>query len=111
MPYNSSALTAVIEHTHKYTHSSNQSLGLISHRDRHLISLEFRLPLRISCVCLGYWLGTASPVVEPSFHNIAGLLMSNLSIVCTLASLWLSRITVALTDRHDALSPVSHVKQ
>ena len=38
------------------------------------ISLEFRLPLRISCVCPGYWLGTASPVVEPSLKNIAGLL-------------------------------------
>ena len=38
------------------------------------ISLEFRLPLRISCVCPGYWLGTASSVAEPSFKNIAGLL-------------------------------------
>ena len=34
------------------------------------ISLEFRLPLRISCVCPGNWLGTASPVVEPSLKNI-----------------------------------------
>ena len=53
---------------------------------------------------LGYWLGTASPVVD----NIAGLLMSNLSIVCMLASLQLSGITVA---RHDTLSPVSRVQQ
>ena len=54
------------------------------------ISLEFRLPLRISCVCPGYWLGTASPVVEPSFKILLvyfGLLKSNLSIVRRLASL------------------------
>ena len=38
------------------------------------ISLEFRLSLRISCVCAGYWLGTASPVVEHSLKNIAGQL-------------------------------------
>ena len=37
------------------------------------ISLEFRLLLRISRVCAGYWLGTASPVVEPSFKNVAVL--------------------------------------
>ena len=38
------------------------------HRDWHLISLKLSLSLRI-CVCPGYWMGTVSPVVEPSFHN------------------------------------------
>ena len=75
----SSALTAVNEHAHSRDSSDlgGESLqtGLITWtlgcviRDWHLISLEFRLSLRISCVCPGYWEGMASPVVEPSFHR------------------------------------------
>ena len=38
------------------------------------ISLEFRVPLRIFLACADYWLGTESPVVEPSLQNIVGLL-------------------------------------
>ena len=44
------------------------------------ISLEFRLPLRISCVCAGYWLGTASPVVEPSSTGL--LWLAEVELVC-----------------------------
>ena len=48
------------------------------------ISLEFRLPLK-NLLCVPWLLlGTASPVVEPSFNNIAvhsGLLKLNLSII------------------------------
>ena len=62
-----------------------EPLGLISHRDRHLISLEFRLPLRISCVP-GLLARNGISRGRAQLPQYCWLLMSNLSIVCILAS-------------------------
>ena len=63
-------------------------------RDQHLISLEFTPSKNLLCV-FGLLARNGISCGRAQLPNIAGLLKSNLSIVCRLVSLRLSGITVA----------------